>query len=877
MANLSVRSIASKYLNKSIPISLMEDIFSISDIPSPKSLLSALKFIQNFSSPPNGSSFSLRLGATLYLNYPDRDISILRDLYEVEEPPSRLSLRSKARFLKSFILGRKELIELWILSFLQTGNGALGNFKGKDGRNKSFAQIAAGLTALKDKALLERLNLLTVAPLEGVSTPYNPMPPSNFPDIVEQWIENEVEKHRDPGTEAHIPQRNEADQKKSYDFWLKEMVPILYMFENDPDLLSNRACEKLVDKGLQPLLGQKTFTTYEVTADRWLRALGWAASIGGAVLAAALSSIGVAFFSGIAISTIATFIKVLRNSLRYPETENHVLMTHVSIYLANDWVKNNTRGIAKFNEPLYSELALNNASGSLEDLVLQLSGRVTYSDFFETNARNYRSFSVQPLIMLASYAQAENVSLAARNALDFSSLKFGCQSIKGQQYSPFRRSYKKGKAEGLYTSNSFPRLMGALTTERAWDDPTFTILQDDTNLLGFDDPRNKWEPGARFTLWACLMSYRVPHVLLDFFSHHKDSSNEQVGYWTRTQARFSNDHYVEGQSARYFNDDGTIFQNADTFKVTPEFYFRTPEFLNSWGGTYDRYPVRFDEILARVESKAPPGTHEYDLLSRANALLFRNPPFPNWGNENAQNAMNAFILHSKPDEVWNAKSGCFKSLTYAVKKKKGDEKSVQAPWSEHSKQMVTSSDGQRSMIFSIYDLSTNNEQQNPDLGVFVIVCYAELIESEDDYARGFWEVLPQSRFTSAERLRDFVRTRNNKFASDQSFIEYHMTTDDRVRLSLSYPQDEDHPIIEITDADGQAIIPDTILAAQQRHQFPLIDVLEVDESYKFTGRRFAFSSGNGKVTITNRFLNTKLIIDSSDYRNPLRTSIRINS
>lgn len=52
MANLSVRSTASKCLNKSNPISLIEDIFSISDIPSPNSLKSALQFIRDFRCPP---------------------------------------------------------------------------------------------------------------------------------------------------------------------------------------------------------------------------------------------------------------------------------------------------------------------------------------------------------------------------------------------------------------------------------------------------------------------------------------------------------------------------------------------------------------------------------------------------------------------------------------------------------------------------------------------------------------------------------------------------------------------------------------------------------------------------------------------------------
>lgn len=56
MVNLSVRSIASKCLRKSVPISLKEDIFSVSGIPSPNSLKSALQFIRNFRCPPAAPS-----------------------------------------------------------------------------------------------------------------------------------------------------------------------------------------------------------------------------------------------------------------------------------------------------------------------------------------------------------------------------------------------------------------------------------------------------------------------------------------------------------------------------------------------------------------------------------------------------------------------------------------------------------------------------------------------------------------------------------------------------------------------------------------------------------------------------------------------------
>lgn len=62
MANLSVRSIASKCLNQSVPLSLKAAIFSISGIPSPNSLKSALRFIRDFRCPPTAPT-NLRITA----------------------------------------------------------------------------------------------------------------------------------------------------------------------------------------------------------------------------------------------------------------------------------------------------------------------------------------------------------------------------------------------------------------------------------------------------------------------------------------------------------------------------------------------------------------------------------------------------------------------------------------------------------------------------------------------------------------------------------------------------------------------------------------------------------------------------------------------
>ena len=57
MVNLSLRSISSKCLNQSFPLSLREDVFSIYGILAHNSLKSALRFIQDFRCPAAPPTF----------------------------------------------------------------------------------------------------------------------------------------------------------------------------------------------------------------------------------------------------------------------------------------------------------------------------------------------------------------------------------------------------------------------------------------------------------------------------------------------------------------------------------------------------------------------------------------------------------------------------------------------------------------------------------------------------------------------------------------------------------------------------------------------------------------------------------------------------
>ncbi len=58
---------------------------------------------------------------------------------------------------------------------------------------------------------------------------------------------------------------------------------------------------------------------------------------------------------------------------------------------------------------------------------------------------------------------------------------------------------------------------------------------------------------------------------------------------------------------------------------------------------------------------------------------------------------------------------------------------------------------------------------------------------------------------------------------------------------------------------------------EELRSLPLMDVWQVDRNYQFTGRKYAYADGHGRVTVNNPFVGENLAIDSADYRFPARS------
>jgi len=286
----------------------------------------------------------------------------------------------------------------------------------------------------------------------------------------------------------------------NYDFVFKEILPILYLFYDRPDILDKDMTWYLLKQGTPstahiPFSG--SVSEYDSLPHLQIRMTNSGSTEG---------------------------------RYKSPETENHILMTYGWIYLINNYVKW-MAGLplddARYDKRVYDIYQsdpshYDNDSGVLTDFVLQILGRVVHSDLFETNARPYESFSTSAIMNFYSFADklfpdnanCIRVKTAALNALDYLAARFAFQSLESKRIAPMRREWKNRKRVGYCKNDYLPNMFGALSGAYRFNDAVTAKP---------DQPEG-------FALWTALLDYRLPDVVHDFMI------NKHTGYWARTNA-----------------------------------------------------------------------------------------------------------------------------------------------------------------------------------------------------------------------------------------------------------------------------------------------------------------------------------------------------
>jgi len=179
--------------------------------------------------------------------------------------------------------------------------------------------------------------------------------------------------------------------KGDYDFTLMPLTTILFLFDNQPDLLYPKTKEHLIN----------TLLTEE----------------GGKYRRATPRTLGLV-----------------------ADTENHILMTEGSRYLKNRW-----KMLHGNSSPTYD-----NVSNGMEVKILAYLNRMKTNGLYEYNSIPYIGYTIAALLNLEAFA-SEKVSTEARNVLDYMNWTYALGSYKLRHYPPMRRRYEKAKIQELTT------------------------------------------------------------------------------------------------------------------------------------------------------------------------------------------------------------------------------------------------------------------------------------------------------------------------------------------------------------------------------------------------------------------------------------------
>ena len=178
-----------------------------------------------------------------------------------------------------------------------------------------------------------------------------------------------------------------------------------------------------------------------------------------------------------------------------PETENHILNSQTSRYLANQL------------------LGIDNEKNGFNAWMLLRLQVLLKNDFTEYDARPYQQYSMMALQNLYDFAHDPHVKLAAQMVLDYESAKFAVSSSGLRRVVPFRRrSDHLGDTQlslcsgdpctGLMNGNSDPQTFRFMMLSGMTSPPELI-----THYEGID--------GQDDMLTAAVTSYSIPPLVLD--------------------------------------------------------------------------------------------------------------------------------------------------------------------------------------------------------------------------------------------------------------------------------------------------------------------------------------------------------------------------
>lgn len=556
-------------------------------------------------------------------------------------------------------------------------------------------------------------------------------------------------------------------------------------------------------------------------------------------------------------------------------------MTLSSMYLTNQWIYNNPRNDSRLSKGAYSKRSNFKNSNSFEDILLQAIGRIVHSDYFETNARPYQVFSLHSLFNLCLFADSAAIRNGARNAIDFTLTKFAFQSFEGKRLAPQRRQSSHRNSMSIYANDATVFMAGMLSGYYSWND-TVALLPDSQNLdLGRYFPTAYSGNGMGHMLWGALFQdhnllgnnvYTVPRSIHDFMLRKRQP------YWARMQARFYRRNYAKRHWPRYFAQGSTAIWADGPLEFAAELYYGASHVLNVAGGRHNDYPLFDDRPFDRWDDK-----YLYDFTHKPSYIMPRGH-VRDWGEGLTKMAEDTLLTTSGSNGKGN-NLGTYKGFTwgYAMTTQKGRRSGLAEPFVVPNSWLEPSAEakdeyisGEREVRFRFYDRTTWWDDWKT--GYYLVTGgLKDAGLGASHRVRGFWEVIPAERFPSLDVVREHVlrsNPSNTAFSPSAPVVKYNSTTGEVLELF------QDAGFVNIGGIAGVVHPNGTRLALRDVHadaanagkNLPLIDVTEIDEQGLLTERKYAYSRGDGYLTVVNPFIQGEkiLCLDSRDYRKPRR-------
>ncbi|MBF0441353.1 MAG: hypothetical protein HQK54_05560 [Oligoflexales bacterium] len=214
----------------------------------------------------------------------------------------------------------------------------------------------------------------------------------------------------------------------------------------------------------------------------------------------------------------------------FKDSENHILMTEVSRYLANQQV---------IELGYSSENRYDNSKNEFDNWMLNYLQGFLSNYFVEYNARPYQGFTVAAFLNLYSYSKNPKVKEAARMMLDVMSALWAAQSNEGRRSVPFRRHQLFNDEQDVMPGDA--------------EIPRFAFL---TGKYPYLEETGKIPYGTHHMIRSATAAYRVPDEILDLIFRKNKTYFQKIRH-TGVE--------IYAASKGYLISAGGIFSKAEMY------------------------------------------------------------------------------------------------------------------------------------------------------------------------------------------------------------------------------------------------------------------------------------------------------------------------